>query len=182
MLRFNFAELSESKFGKYLKIDAVFLFLVLLLVHLAANWQISSINKKISILDSRISKLQATLKKLTKIKKNEKKLLSLKDKLRVKLSVVNELERRRHVPEFLYFFSDPQNLRGIWLEQLRYDLDTLRITACTLDVRYISLFFKNIERKLGAVQLKKIERRIYKGKNVTSNYYRFNFDVELYHG
>jgi hypothetical protein len=182
MLKFNFAELRESKFRRYLQADLVFLIFVLLFVYFVVSLQVSSIEEKISVANSKISNLQKTLNRLRKIKKDEKRLLSLKDKLKRKLSVVSELERKRHVPYFLYFFANPQNLKGIWLEQVRYDLHTLKVSANALDVKYIPPFFDSIEKKLGTVKLKNVERKTYKGKEIVLNYYHFEFDVRLYNG
>jgi len=182
MLRFNFAEIRESKFKKYLQVDLLFFILVVFISYLAVQLQVLSIRQEINSVNSRISELQRSLNKLRMIKRDEKRLLSLKSKLKKKLSVVSELERKRHVPKFLYFFADPKNLKGVWLDQVGYDFRTLKVDANALDVRYIPILFERVEKEMGNVKLRNIRREVYKGKGIVLGYYHFNFDVRLHYG
>jgi len=182
MLRFNFAEVKESKLKRYLQVDLLFLVLVVLISYLAVQLQVLSIKQEITSVNSKISELQKSLNKLRMIKRDEKRLLSLKSKLKKKLSVVSELERKRHVPKFLYFFADPKNLKGVWLDQVRYDLHTLKVDANALDVKYVPLLFEKIEKEMGEVKLRGIRREVYKGRGIVLGYYHFNFDVRLHYG
>jgi len=179
MLRFNFAETKKSKFKKHLQVDLLFSVLVMLSAYYVVNLQALSVEREINLVNSRISKLQKLLNELKMVKKDEKKLMSLKRELEKKLSAASKLKRRKRVPEFLYFFADPENLEGIWLNRLRYDLQALRIDASTLDLKYIPLFFDRLEEKIGSVRLKSIKRETCREKKSTLNYYRFSFDVKL---
>jgi hypothetical protein len=184
MLRFNFAEIEESKYKQYIRVDLGFSLIVFLLVIFLVHYQTQSIKREIGITDSRISQLNSEIKRLRKLKIFEGKLLSLKTNLQNKLSIVSNLEKSRHVPNFLYFFEKRQNVSGVWLDRLKYNKNTLSIEANALDLKLIPQFLKRVDSELGTVKLRDIERKKYENRdlNFKIDYYKFKFSVRLRNG
>ena len=184
MLRFNFAEKKESKYIRYVRPDLLFSLLVLLVVVAITYSYTSSINEEIRRTQQQIVKLRSEINRLSRIQKKEKELINVKKELQKKLEIVSQLDKNRKVPEFLYFFADPANVRGIWLTDLNYTGKELRLTGGSLDIEEFPDFLKIVERKLGKVTFKMTDRAIYSSRklNFSSVYYRFTFNVELKNG
>ncbi|MEO2083617.1 MAG: hypothetical protein ABGX12_06305, partial [Desulfurobacteriaceae bacterium] len=149
MLRFNFAEVKESKFAKYVRPDLLFLILVLLVVF-SVSWAYqNSFKKQIRAVSQQIDTLNRERQRLNKIKKEEKRYKELKKELQLKLSVVSKLDKGRQVPSVLYFFSNPNNLNGIWLDQLSLRDGILNITGNAYTLDNLKEFLSKVETKLG---------------------------------
>ena len=184
MLRFNFAETRESAYSKYLKPDLFFLLIVIASVIVGTFIYTLSVKEEIRKAQSRIEQLNREIRRLHQIQRREKELLSMKRKLQEKLAVVSKLDKNRKVPRFLYFFADPENVKGIWLNSLDYSGRKLVISGGTLDILRFPNFLSVTEEKLGRVLFRSTERQVYENKelNFKQIYYKFNFGVELRNG
>ena len=184
MLRFNFAEKKESKYIKYVRPDLLFSLLVLLIVVAVTYSYTSSISEEINRTQQQIVKLRSEINRLSRIQRKEKELISVKKELQKKLEIVSQLDKNRKVPEFLYFFADPTNVKGIWLTDLHYSGRELHLTGGVLDIEAFPEFLGIVEDKLGKVTFKRTDRAVYSSRKLdfSSVYYRFTFDVELKNG
>ena len=184
MLRFNFAERKESAYAKYIRPDIVFLVFVLSTVLIGSYIYANSIQQRIEKTQKRIVKLEGEIRRLKQIQRKEKELISAKKELQRKLEVVSRLDRNRKVPQFLYFFAKPSNVKYVWLSKLDYSGDQLRLTGGTQDINKFPVFLKIVEDDLGKVLFRKTERQVYVNKliNFTAIYYKFNFVVRLKNG
>ncbi|ADU96867.1 Fimbrial assembly family protein [Thermovibrio ammonificans HB-1] len=184
MLRFNFAELKESKFEKYVRPDLIFLVFVLLLVFAVYYFWVSSIESQISAVDSKIARLRAEKARLLRVQREVGRLKKLEQELKHKLSVVSELERKRHVPQFLYFFGNPDYVKGIWLTELSSKGKLLHVKGATFNVKRVPLFLQYVETNLGNVVFRETKRKVFSDRRLRLNipYYQFNFSVEMKNG
>ena len=184
MLRFNFAETRESAYSKYLKPDLFFLILVVATVIVGVFFYTSSLKEEIRKAQSRIEQLNREIRRLHQIQRREKELLSMKKELQRKLTIVSRLDKNRKVPQFLYFFANPENVKGIWLNSLDYSGRKLVVSGGTLNIQRFPNFLSITEEKLGRVLFRSTERQVYENRelNFKQVYYKFNFGVELKNG
>ena len=180
MLRFNFAELKESKFEKYVRPDIIFLVFVLVCV-LAVDYFIeNSLQVRLEQLDKKIVLLKKGKIRLRKIRKEVSRLEKLRKELKHRLLVVAQLEKGRQVPYYLYFFGNPKFVNNIWLSELVSKGSLLKIEGGTLKLNNLPKFIGDIENNLGRV-LFKDTRRVNLDK-LNLEYYNFNFRLELKNG
>ena len=167
-----------------MQIDVIFLILIFLLTYLINSHQVSVLKEKIKLTNNKIIHLEREIQKLRGYKIAEKQLMHNKQILKRKLEIVKALEARRRVPRFLYFFAKKENLSGIWLNELTYNINGLKIEANTFSVSLIPQFFGKVESSLGIVKLKDIKREEYKNPSLKLDvdYYKFRFDVRLKNG
>ncbi len=184
MLRFNFAERKETVYGKYIKPDLIFLFVVLAVVFFGINVYTKAVKKDIERTQSQISGLKQEINRLHRIQRKEKELISLKEEYKRKLRVVSSLDRNRRVPAFLYFFAKPSNVRGIWLDSLDYQGENLLVVGNIKDINKFPSFLKIVEEKLGSILFKDTRMQVYEDSKsgFRAVYYKFNFGVRLRNG
>ena len=184
MLRFNFAERKESTYAKYVKPDLIFLVVVFLTVLVGSYIYINSVQQQIENTQRQIAKLQGEIRRLRQVQRKEKELISTKKELQKKLEVVSRLDRNRRVPQFLYFFAEPSNVKYVWLSELDYSGNQIRLTGGTQYIDKFPDFLKIVENNLGKILFRKTERKVYVNKriNFTAVYYKFNFGVGLKNG
>ena len=184
MLRFNFAETKESAYSKYLKPDLIFFFLIIVSVAVGTYLYSASLNREIKNAQLQINSLKREISRLRQIQRSEKELISRKRELQKKLDVVSQLDRKRKVPAFLYFFADPDNVKNIWLDSLEYTGNQLYLVGGTFNIKKFPDFLKISEEKLGSILFRKTFRQIYENKELNYKvvYYKFNFGLELKNG
>ncbi len=184
MLRFNFAETKESAYSKYLKPDLIFFFLIIVSVAIGTYLYSVSLNQEIKNAQLQINSLRREISRLRQIQRSEKELISRKRELQKKLDVVSQLDRKRKVPAFLYFFADPDNVKNIWLDSLEYTGNQLYLVGGTFNIKKFPDFLKISEEKLGSILFRKTFRQIYENKELNYKvvYYKFNFGLELKNG
>jgi len=184
MLRFNFAETKESAYAKYLKPDLIFFLLIIISIGVGTYLYTLSLNQEIRNAQLQIDNLRREIRRLHQIQRTEKELLSKKKELQKKLKVVSQLDRKRNVPSFLYFFAERNNVKDIWLESLTYNGNRLQLVGGTFDVNRFPSFLKISEEKLGSILFRKTYRQFYENKdlNYKVTYYKFNFGLELKNG
>jgi len=184
MLRFNFAERKESSYSKYLKPDLIFFILIVLGIFIGSYFYTASLKQEIRNAQLQIERLNREIKRLHRVQRTEKELISRKKELQKKLRIVSELDVKRKVPAFLYFFADPNNVKDIWLTSLTYSSNRLELKGGTLDITKFPKFLKISEENLGKILFRKVSRQIYINKKLDYKvtYYKFNFGLELKHG
>lgn len=184
MLRFNFAETKESAYSKYLKPDLIFFLLIVFSVSVGTYLYTLSLNQKIKNAQLQIDNLRREIRRLHQVQRTEKELLSKKKELQKKLSVVSQLDKRRKVPGFLYFFAEPDNVKNVWLDSLSYTGNRLQLVGGTLNIDKFPDFLNISEEKLGSILFRKTFRKFYENKNLDYKvtYYKFNFGLELKNG
>jgi len=184
MLRFNFAELRESKFEKYVRTDIIFLVFVLAGAFAADYFAELSLNRKIDQLNRKIAQLRSEEARLKRVRREVSRLEKLRKELQHRLSVVAQLEKGRQVPGYLYFHGDPKNVRGVWLTELASKNKLLKIKGGTFKVKNLPSFIGKIENHLGKVIFRDVKREVYvnNGLGLDIKYYKFNFKVELKNG
>jgi type IV pilus assembly protein PilN len=184
MLRFNFAETRESKFAKYIRVDVLFIvFLVSLVFAIDLYWE-RAITREITKVESEIQKLELEKKKFKKIEKKRRKLIKYRKELQKKLAVVKELEKKRYVPQFLYFFGNEKNVAGVWLDSVSYHGNSLSIEGNSLNLEYLYSFIRKLDNNLGTVFFKGASLQSMELKNLNKkvDYYKFQVNVELKDG
>ena len=173
MLRFNFAEVKEPAFKKYLKPDILFLILVILGVFGAEMFLESSIKSQIEAVNLKIRKFQAEKRRLRNIQSIERKLITKKKELEEKLKMVSELDKRRQVPKSLYFFASKENMKGVWLNELALSSNEIYLDGNIWNIKKFPEFLEKIEDSIGNVYLKQVKQKIYKNEEL-------NFKVQFY--
>jgi len=184
MLRFNFAEVKESKFAKYVRPDLLFLILVLLVVFSVSWVYQNSLKEQIRAVSQQIDILNREKQRLKRIMREEKRYKELKKELQLKLSVVSKLDKGRQVPPVLYFFSNPKNLNGIWLDQISLQGKNLNIVGNAYTLDNLKEFLSKVESKLGEITFKDAVRKSYQSKDLglKVDYYTFRITVNLKEG
>ncbi|RUM44375.1 MAG: hypothetical protein DSY35_02215 [Desulfurobacterium sp.] len=184
MLRFNFADVKESRLEKYIKPDVIFAVLIVMLALAVGVMMENNLREEISLVKSKISQLEAEKRRLRKIGRQEKILREKQQELERKLSIVRELSEKRKVPSFLYFFADPENMQGVWLTALSVKGNRLELQGnCrTLDEMY--RFIDKVDKKLGTVTFKEAELKTFEEEklNLKINFYNFRLSAELKNG
>ena len=181
MLRFNFAEVKESKLAKYLNPDIIFAILVIAGFLSIAYLQQNILKQEITKVNSDISRLKAERRRLSAIAREEKILIKKKAELNRKLEVISQLDKSRNVPTYLYFFANPSNVKGIWLETLsEKNNKNMLISGCSYNLNDLSNFLKKVSENLGRITFKKAVRKTYQNKDLKLkiNYYSFQVNVE----
>ncbi|WP_163327734.1 PilN domain-containing protein [Desulfurobacterium thermolithotrophum] len=184
MLRFNFAEEKKSILAKYFHPDIVFtIFLLLSVLSIEQYWE-RSINTELVKTKDEIRKLELEKSKLKNIEKKEKELAEYRKELQKKLTVVKELERKRHVPSFLYFFGNKKYISGIWLSSLSYQDNSINLTGNSKNLKNLYTFLKELDKNLGTVTFKNASLETIEFKNLHKqvNYYKFQVNLELRNG
>ena len=184
MLRFNFAETRESKFVKYVRPDIIFVvFLLSLIFAIDLYWE-QTITSEMAKVKSEIQKLELEKKKFKRIEGKRKKLIKCKEELQKKLAIVKELERKRYVPQFLYFFGNRKNTSGIWFDSISYRENSLNLEGYSMNLEYLYSFIRRLDNNLGTVLFKnaRMEAMEVKELNRKINYYKFQVNVELRNG
>ncbi|SMP04600.1 type IV pilus assembly protein PilN [Desulfurobacterium pacificum] len=181
MLRFNFAEVKESQLAKYLNPDILFALIVIIGILSVTYLQKTVIQQEISKIQSDISRLQAEKRRLSAVAKEEKILKKKKEELNRKLSVISQLDKSRNVPSFLYFFANPSNTKGIWLDAVfERNKNALFISGYAYNLNRLSDFLKKVSQNLGDITFKDAYRKTYENKELKLkiNYYTFQVNVE----
>lgn len=184
MLRFNFAEVKESKFDKYVRPDIFFVVFILLLVFAVDFYWEQAVNSELAMVNNKIQKLEQQKKRLESIERKERELIGYKEKLKQKLNVVSELKERRYVPQFLYFFGNSTNRAGVWLDSLSYRRNGLSLVGNSMNLKYLYSFIGKVDNKLGPVLFKNARLQTINLKNLNKkiNYYKFQVNLELRNG
>ena len=184
MLRFNFAEYRESTYSKYVKPDLMFLFVVLVVVFFFSYFCYSTTTHQLKLAQSKIQTLKREIHRLRQIQQSEKELIATRKELQKKLKIVSMLDKNRKVPQFLYFFANPENVKNVWLDSLTYSGRQLTVKGGTLKIKSFPEFLKISEEKLGRVLFRETERKVYENRKLNFRvvYYKFNFGVELKNG
>ncbi|TCK06478.1 PilN domain-containing protein [Phorcysia thermohydrogeniphila] len=184
MLRFNFADVKESRLEKYLKPDVIFAVLIVFLALAVGALMESNLKEEVSVVKSRIAQLEAEKKRLRKIEKQEKVLREKQQELERKLAIVRELSERRKVPAFLYFFADPENMQGVWLTSLAVKGNQLELEGNCKTLEEMYRFIDKVDRKLGTVTFKEAKLETFEEEklNFKVNYYNFSLSAELKNG
>jgi type IV pilus assembly protein PilN len=184
MLRFNFAEARESKFVKYIHPDLIFaVFLLSLVFAIDLYWERTITNELVKV-KSEIQKLEREKKKFKRIEGKRKKLIKYREELQKKLAVVKELESKRYVPQFLYFFGDKKNTYGIWFDSISYRENSLSLEGYSINLEHLYSFIGKLDSNLGTVLFKNANLQTIKLKNLNRkiNYYKFQVNLELKNG
>jgi len=180
MLRFNFIESREAKLRKLITPELVLVVVIVIGSIVVVVSQISGLNHQIDSLNKEFSRLKAEEARLRKIEIEEKRLLERKKILKRKLEIISELDRRRKVPGFLYYFGDRKNLiSGVWLDSLDQKGKTLVLKGGSFNLKLISKFLANVERDLGKVIFKNTKLVSEKAPGGEVKYYKFQFTVEM---
>jgi len=184
MLRFNFSDVRESPFERYVKPDVVFAISVVLLALALGFVMEDSLKKEISLVESRITQLEAEKRRLRKIGRQEEILREKQQELKRKLSIVRELSEKRKVPPFLYFFISPENIKGIWLTAMSVKGNRLEIQGNCRTLEEMYHFIDRIDKNLGTVTFKEAKLKTFKEDklNLQINFYNFRISVELRNG
>ena len=184
MLRFNFADVKESRLEKYLKPDVIFAVVIVVLALTGGILMENGLREEISVVRDRIAQLEAEKKRLRKIEKQEKVLREKQQELERKLSIVRELSERRKVPPFLYFFADPENVQGVWLTSLSIKGNRLELEGNCKTLEEMYRFIDKVDRKLGTVTFReaKLDTIEEEKLNLRVDYYNFQLSVELKNG
>ncbi|WP_456456645.1 hypothetical protein [Thermovibrio sp.] len=177
MLKFNFAETRESRIRKYLKEDLLLLLAVVLIAVVAFILIEKQIEENIERANKEITKLRREERRLRSIQKLIKSLEVKKDKLKEKLEIVSELDRRREVPKPMYFFLQKEYMKGIWLEELTLDSNYVKTVGNIWEVKQFPAFLKNVEENIGKVIFKEI-KEVKVSKPLNIKYYTFKFKAE----
>jgi type IV pilus assembly protein PilN len=179
MLRFNFAETERSKFVKYVRPDILFAVFLLSLVFAVDLYREQAITNEMAKVKSEVQKLEQKKRKLKSLKRKEKELIKQKEKFQKKLAVVKKLERKRYVPQFLYFFGNKKNTEGIWFNSISYQGNSLNLEGNSVNLEYLYGFIGKLDSNLGAVLFKNAELRTIESKNLNRkiNYYRFQVNL-----
>ncbi len=182
MLRFNFLEKEESLIEKVLKPDIVLALLIAFLVSGGLFWYVGQLKNRETILKRESLKLDRELARLKKVQSDEKKLLQERTRLKKKMEIISELDNKRKVSQFVYFFADRRNIPSeVWLKGLKQDGNKVFIEGEAYNLKIISQFLKNIEENLGNVTFKDTVYEEYTSKSTgkTYKYYKFRFNVEM---
>ncbi len=184
MLRFNFAEAGKSKFAKYVRPDTFFAVFLLFLVFAVDLYWEQTITGEMVKVKSEVRELEQKKRRLKNIKRKEKKLTQQKDELQKKLAVVKELERKRYVPQFLYFFGDKKNTTGIWFNSISYRENSLSLEGNSINLEYLYGFIGKLDGSLGTVLFKNADLQTMELRDPSRkiNYYRFQINLELKNG
>ena len=184
MLRFNFAERKESTYARYIKPDLIFFALIILTVFVGSYFYTLSLKQEIRNAQLQIESLNREIRRLHRIQRTEKELISRKRELQKKLKIVSELDAKRKVPAFLYFFANPNNVKNVWLNSLTYSGNYLELTGGTFNINRFPEFLRISEENLGRVLFRKTLRQIYVNRDLNYRvvYYKFNFGLELKNG
>ncbi len=178
MLRFNFAETRESRIKKYLREDLIFLVVVLLITISAFLLIKTQTEKKINKVNAEIAKLNREKYRLQNIQRLLRSLRIKRNKLKEKLAVVSELDRRRKVPKPLYFFLQKEYMKGVWLKEVKLTSNSVKTIGNIWKVEKFPIFLKSVEENIGKVlfkEIKEVEKNI---KNLKVKYYTFKFKAE----
>ncbi len=180
MLRFNFAEVRESAFEKYIRPDLLFLILVVLLAITAGLFIEKSIRSEIEKTQREISRLEAEKRRLRNIQKEEKSLIAKKKELEEKLKIVSQLDKGRQVPKPLYFFVSEENMKNIWLNQIKLTGDKVSVNGNIWRIEEFPLFLKRVEEKIGTILFRQTRRIDYENEQLKfkTHFYNFEFGAE----
>ncbi len=182
MLRFNFAETRESRIRKYLREDLVF-FLAVLLITISAFLLIKNqTEKKIRKINAEIAKLKREKYRLQSTQRLLKSLRVKRNKLKEKLAIVSELDRRREVPKPLYFFLQKEYMKGVWLREVKLTSNSVKTIGNIWKVEKFPAFLKSVEENIGKVLFKEIREVEKNIKNLKVKYYTFKFKAERRNG
>ncbi len=154
MLRFNFAEVTESTFEKYLRADILFIILVAVSVFAALNFAKSRVQEEIANLDINIKAFEAEKRRLKDVRKIEKTLREKKKELEFKLSVFDDLNRKRKVPDYLYFFANSNNMENVWLLSLS-SRGNIQLTGFSRGLNNLHRFLRTVENRFNGVTMEK---------------------------
>ncbi|OMH41268.1 PilN domain-containing protein [Desulfurobacterium indicum] len=182
MLRFNFLEKKETFVEKLLKPDVILAVLLALALAGGLSWYTGQLKMQEATLKQENARLDKELARLKKIQREEKRLIKTRETLQKKLQVISELDRKRDVPQYIYFFADRKNVPyGVWLTGLRQSGDNIFIEGGAYNLKLVSTFLKNIEQGLGSVKFRQTSYEEYKSKDTgkTYHYYKFQFNVEM---
>jgi type IV pilus assembly protein PilN len=180
MLRFNFAESRGTKIRKSLLLDLALVLIILSIFVIGIKLQISILDRQIYSLEEGIRDLKSERLRLKKVEAEEKQLIEKEKILKAKLKVISELEERRKVPGFLYYFGDRKNLiSGVWLDSLDQKGKALVLKGSSFNLKLISRFLANVERDLGKVIFKNTKLVSEKMPGGEVKYYKFQFTVEM---
>jgi len=179
MLRFNFVETKEVKLKKFLVPELIISILIIVVFLVGVQVQILSLDKEISHFNKEIRRLKAEESRFKRIEREEERqLVEKKRVIRNKLRIITELDRKRKVPAFLYYFGKRENVDpGVWLYSIDKKGNRLVIKGGALNLSLISSFLSKIEKNLGRVVFKSTELVL--GKSSKVNYYKFQFTVEM---
>ena len=180
MLRFNFAEVRESAFEKYVRPDLLFLILVVIAAIGIELFLESSLKSQIEMTKREIARLEAEKRRLFRIQREEKSLITKKKMLEEKLRVVSELEKNRKVPKPLYFFGSKENMKGIWLNELRISGKLVGVNGNIWNIEQFPDFLKKVETEIGRVLFRQTRRVEYENKELRfrTHFYNFEFEAE----
>ncbi|WP_297445724.1 PilN domain-containing protein [Desulfurobacterium sp.] len=182
MLRFNFLEKKETFVEKILKPDIILAVLLALALTGGLSWYTGQLKLEELSLRKENARLDKELVRLRKIQREEKLLIKKRQVLKKKLQVISELDKKREVPRYIYFFAARNNVPyGVWLIGLRQSGNSLFIEGGAYNLKLVSKFLKNVEQNLGTVKFKQTSYEEYKSKesNKTYHYYKFQFTVEM---
>ncbi len=180
MLRFNFIETREAELRKLVTPDLILSILLIVLLVVILQFQISKLNGQIEHLNREFARLKAEESRLKRIEEREKQLLKKKEILKRKLEIISELDRKRKVPAFLYYFGSRKNvISGVWLDSIDQKGKKLVLKGGSFNLKLISAFLANIEQNLGRVIFKNTKLVFEKVPGGEVKYYRFQFTVEM---
>ena len=181
MLRFNFVKSRKTAVLEDILPDLVFIGTLIAIVGIGNYAYVSYLKGKIEEAQKQERQLRRKIENLHRIQKEGQKFMSLKEELRRKLNIMANLNKKRKVPAFLYFFSKPQNIKGIWLDSILYSDSQLLLTGGTLEIKNFPKFLSLTENKLGEILFKNVKREIYENRSLgfKQSYYEFNFGVRL---
>ncbi|WP_456341675.1 hypothetical protein [Thermovibrio sp.] len=178
MLRFNFAEIRESAFEKYVKPDIIFLILVVVAAIGLELFFENSVKAEIELTKREIARLEAEKKRLRRVQREEKKLITKKKELEEKLRIVSNLDKNRKVPKPLYFFASNENMKDIWLNQLKLSGKKVHVNGNIWRVEEFPLFLKRVEENIGDILFRQTRRIDYENKNLNFKVHFYNFEFE----
>ncbi len=179
MLRFDFAKVTESKFEKYVRPDLLFVLLVFIAVIGVTLFIESNIKQEIQRVKSKITSLEREKNRLKNIGKIEKELLKKKKELEFKLSVFDDLNKKRKVPDFLYFFSSSKYMENVWLVSLSLKGKSLEIGGVCPDLRRFYTLLEDIDLNMGMVTMKDTVYVPIPLEKNRKGIYRFSLKVKL---
>jgi len=106
------------------------------------------------------------------------------EELKKRLKIVKELDVNRGVPKVLYFFENPEKVKGVWLDVVTVSGNTLSIEGNCMDLNALYRFVGKIDKDLGKVTFKEAELKVYEDKDtgLFFRYYNFRVDAELRNG
>jgi Tfp pilus assembly protein PilN len=144
----------------------------------------NTVSSEIKTVQREITRLEAEKRRLRQIQQEEKRLTKIKSELEHKLKVVQELDRNREVPKPLYFFASEENVKNIWLDELKLTGNRITVAGNIWKVEEFPQFLKKVEEQIGTVLFRQTERVDYENKNLNfkTHFYHFEFGAEQNYG